>query len=50
MGYILEIDLEYRSELHDLHNDYPLVPEISNLKLVKMCCQSIGLTLQRNME
>ena len=25
-GYILEVDLEYRKELHDLHNDYPLAP------------------------
>ena len=24
---ILEVDLRYRDELHDLHNDYPLVPE-----------------------
>ncbi|XP_077985917.1 uncharacterized protein LOC144440419 [Glandiceps talaboti] len=26
-GLILEVDLEYPSELHDLHNDYPLAPE-----------------------
>ena len=24
---ILEVDLEYSKELHDLHNDYPLAPE-----------------------
>jgi len=26
-GCILEVDLEYPSELHDLHNDYPLAAE-----------------------
>ena len=27
IGYILEVDLEYCWELHDLHNDYPLYSE-----------------------
>ena len=27
-GCILEVDFEYPKELHDLHNDYPLAPEI----------------------
>ena len=39
MGYILEVDLECTSELHDLHNDYPLAPEklkISQKNVVKI--------------
>ena len=27
IGYVLEVDLECPSELHELHNDYPLAPE-----------------------
>ena len=27
LGCILEVDLEYPKEIHDLHNDYPLAPE-----------------------
>ena len=26
-GYILEVDLEYPHDIHELHNDYPLAPE-----------------------
>ena len=40
VGYILEVYLEYPSELHNLHNDYPLAPEklvISRNMLSKYC-------------
>ena len=26
-GYFLEADLDFPEELHDYHNDYPMVPE-----------------------
>lgn len=31
---LLEVDLEYPKDLHDLHNDYPLAPE--SLKVNKV--------------
>ena len=39
-GYFLQVDLEYPDELHELHNDYPLVPKklaVTNNMLSKYC-------------
>ena len=39
-GLILEVDLEYPRELHDLHNDYPVAPEkakVSKSMLSRYC-------------
>ena len=40
VGYLLEVDLEYHKELHELHKDYPLAPEklaVSNNMLSTYC-------------
>ena len=40
VGYILEVDLKYSNELHELNNDYPLAPEkltVTNDILSKYC-------------
>ena len=43
IGYILELDLEYCKELHDLHNDYPLCPEKIevNYNMLSKYCKDI---------
>ena len=40
IGYLLEFDLKYPDELHELHNEYPLAPEklaASSGMLLKYC-------------
>src|SRR5437867_1001934 len=43
-GHILEVDLEYPKELHDLHNDYPYCPEQMVIKdeMLSEYCKTIA--------
>ena len=38
-GYILDVDVEYPSDLHDLHSDLPFLPERMKInKRNKLVC------------
>ena len=44
-GLILEVDLEYAQELHDLHNNYPVAPEktkVSRKNMLSGYCKKIA--------
>ena len=43
---ILEVDLEYPRELHDVHNDYPAAPE--KAKVSKICHRGTAKRLPKN--
>ena len=45
---ILEVDLEYPDKLHEMHNDYPLVPTKKNL--IMICYQIILVIFQMAIE
>ena len=47
-GYILEEDLEYPQELHDIHNDYPLAPEKINIPKQWLSDYSLEITNAHN--
>ena len=47
-GYILEVDLEYPSQLHTAHNDYPLAPEKLKVKAEWMSPYQMDLIRQLN--
>ena len=43
-GLILDVNLEYPRELHDLHNDYPVAPEKANVSknMLSRYCKKIA--------
>lgn len=55
-GYVLEVDLDYPRELHDLHSDYPLAPHKKSLSFSALSpvgqnmCQHFQLKYARGSE
>ena len=48
-GLILEVDLDYPNELHELHNDYPLASEKMELKnhMLSDYCKQFNIKVER---
>ena len=44
IGYLLEFELKYPDELHDLHNVYPLDPEkdAASIDMLSKYCKKIA--------
>ena len=49
-GHILEVDIEYPKELHDLHNDYPFCPEQAVVKDEMLSDYSKMVAQQHNLK
>jgi hypothetical protein len=46
-GYILEVDLDYPADLHELHNDYPMAPEQTSIpkEVISPFARNLGVAI-----